>query len=101
MKREKLVRDRIPEIIRSRGGNPVVRVARDDEEYVLMLMNKLDEEVGEYLMDGDPGELADILEVIYALCDAKRITREELELLRKNKAEERGGFKKRIFLEES
>lgn len=44
-------------------------------------------------------ELADILEVIYAIAEAKGVTIEELEAIRAKKAEERGAFKERILLE--
>jgi predicted house-cleaning noncanonical NTP pyrophosphatase (MazG superfamily) len=43
--------------------------------------------------------LADILEIIYAICDFKKISKKELEKLRKKKIKERGSFKKRIILE--
>jgi len=66
MRHDKLVRDRIPEIIERQGGHPSVRIL-DQEEYVHCLERKLDEEVEEYHRNKNPEELADILEVVYAL----------------------------------
>ena len=63
---DKLVRDRIPEIIESSGKRAVTRVAGDDE-YLHYLRRKLSEEVDEYMASEDAEELADILEVVSAL----------------------------------
>lgn len=95
----KLVRDGIPEIIKGRGAFPVTHIA-NDEEYWGCLKRKLQEEVDEFLEEGDAEELVDILEVIYAVCEFKGLDEAELEFLRKRKVEERGAFKKRIVLEE-
>lgn len=100
MKYNKLVRDKIPEIIRKKGEIPVMHIA-DDGEYQRKLKEKLKEEVDEYIKNPEEHELADILEVIYAICDSKKIDRKTLELVRKKKAEERGGFKERIILDET
>lgn len=89
---EKLVRDKIPEIIRAHGGNPVVRTV-GPAEYRDLLRAKLSEEVQEFLeSDSDPEELADIMEVVLALAEETGISRQELEKIRISKAEERGGF---------
>ncbi len=93
----KLVRDRIPEIIRSSGEEPVVRIM-DDGEYLVELEKKLDEEVAEYRESRDIEELADILEVVYALCEAQGKTVDDLMRVYSKKHEERGGFKEKIFL---
>jgi predicted house-cleaning noncanonical NTP pyrophosphatase (MazG superfamily) len=100
MKHNKLVRDKISEIIKNKGAVPLTHIA-DDEEYWQKLKEKLQEEVDEFLKDWNEEELADILEVIYAICDFKNIDKEKLELLRKKKAEERGGFKDKIILDET
>ena len=60
---------------------------------------KLDEECAEYHSDRNLEELADILEVVYAIAEAKGCSVESLEALRREKAAKRGGFKERIFLE--
>ena len=100
MKYNKLVRDKIPEIIKNKGAVPITHIA-DDEEYWKKLKEKLQEEVDEFLEEGNEEELADIFEVIYAICDFKKIDKEKLELLRIKKAEERGGFKDKIILDET
>ena len=97
MSQGKLVRDRIPEIIRADGREPVTYTA-DAEEYAARLRAKLQEEVTEFLAsEDDPEELADILEVLYALAEHGGTSREQLESLRAAKAEKRGGFASRII----
>jgi predicted house-cleaning noncanonical NTP pyrophosphatase (MazG superfamily) len=92
----KLIRDRIPEIIDSTGRSAVIRTL-SDEEYPIYLEAKLDEEVGEYHRDQNLEELADVLEVVYALAD--RIgTRKELMDIFEKKHRDRGGFSKGYFL---
>jgi predicted house-cleaning noncanonical NTP pyrophosphatase (MazG superfamily) len=91
MSQSKLVRDRIPEIIRRTGVEPQVRVVRG-VEYREYLCRKLTEEVEEFLHSHDPEELADVLEVLLALADDLGIGRAELEARRSAKAEARGGF---------
>ena len=94
----KLVRDNIPDIIRSNGENPVTRIL-SDEEYIVELNRKLLEEVNEYLNDNDTSEIADILEVIRAILDFNNISYEDMENIRIKKANKRGSFKEKIFLE--
>ena len=94
----KLVRDKIPEIIEASGKSCSIRCL-GLEEYVVALEQKLNEEVAEYQSDKNLEELADVLEVLQALCVAKGYSLDELELLRKEKAKERGRFENRIFLE--
>ena len=94
----KLVRDRIPEVMDAAGKAYTVRELRDDE-YVAQLIAKLYEEASEVSdSGGDIEELADTLEVIRALCIAKGHTLEELEDIRAQKAQTRGGFQRRLFL---
>ncbi len=94
----KLVRDRIPEIIEASGKTCAAHILHD-EEYIQALETKLNEEVAEYLADKNLEEMADILEVLQAICIAKGYTLEELEAMRAKKANERGGFAEKIFLE--
>ena len=94
----KLVRDKIPEIIKSDGKNPITHIA-SEEEYWDRLKLKLNEEVSEFLEDNTQEELADILEVIYALCEHKNWSQQEIETIRKIKSEEKGSFEKRIILD--
>jgi len=100
MKYNKLVRDKIPEIIKEKGINPITHIA-DEQEFWEKLKQKLQEEVDEFLEEENPEELADILEVINAICNFKDINRENLENIRKNKSEQRGSFNNKIILEES
>ena len=99
MKYNKLVRDKIPQIIKDNGQVSVTHIASDDE-YAEKLKAKLQEEVNEFLEDLNKEELADILEVVYTLCDLYKIDKNKLERIRKEKAEKRGGFKDKIILEE-
>ena len=69
-----------------------------DEEYLEMLDAKLDEELAEYHKDQNIEELADLLELIRAAAIARGYTLEELEAARAEKAKERGGFERKIFL---
>ena len=94
----KLVRDKIPEIIRQSNKIPVTHIL-DDEAYLSALDRKLDEECAEYHSDRNLEELADILEVVYAIAEAKGCSAQRLEALRREKAAKRGGFKEKIFLE--
>lgn len=94
---DKLVRDDIPEIIRKDGKTPVITVATGPE-YNEMLRQKLDEEVQEYQDSQDPEELADILEVVYALAETEGTTKSDIEALRKSKRKDRGGFGDGIIL---
>lgn len=99
MNYDKLIRDRIPEIIAKNGQTARVRVL-NDEEYLAKLDEKLGEELAEYLADGNVEELADLLEVLYAAALARGTTAEQLDHIRRKKAEERGAFAEKLLLEE-
>lgn len=96
----KLVRDRIPELIKANGAECRIEIL-SDVEYLKMLDAKLGEELAEYYKDQNIEELADLLEVIYAAAIARGYTLEELESVRAKKAEKRGGFEKKILLIET
>jgi predicted house-cleaning noncanonical NTP pyrophosphatase (MazG superfamily) len=100
MKYNKLVRDKIPEYIRRKGGTPVTHVA-DEAEYWQKLKEKLLEEVNEFQKDENQEELADVLEVIDAIVSFRNFDRLEIDRIKKEKADERGKFEKRIILDES
>ena len=93
----KLVRDRIPEIIEADGNTCETEILSDDE-YIKMIDEKLDEELAEYHKDNSIDELADLLEVVRAAAAARGYSVDELERVRAEKAEKRGGFEKRIKL---
>ena len=94
---EKLVRDRIPEIIRSNGHEPVVRLASDDELDIL-IREKIVEEARELLASGSLEEAADILEAVMSLLNHRSVSWTELEKLRLLKKREHGGFEKGFVL---
>ena len=95
----KLVRDRIPEIIMASGKTCSTEFL-PEEMYLKLLDAKLDEELAEYHRDQNIEELADLLEVIRAAAVARGYTVEDLERVRAEKAAKRGGFEKRILLRE-
>ena len=96
MKQGKLVRDNIPQIILADGKTPITRILTD-EEYLVELDKKLTEEVAEYQADKSLEEMADILEVLLAICEARGHSVEQLMEVRNQKREQRGGFKQKIF----
>ncbi len=94
----KLVRDKIPEIMRNNGSIPVVKKL-DNNSYIKELNRKLQEELKEYLDDESIEELADLEEVILAILDYKKVPYEQFEQIRKDKVLKRGAFKEKIYLE--
>ena len=95
----KLVRDRIPEIIKS-SGKSCVWETLSDEDYIHLLDQKLNEELAEYQESKSLEELADLLEVIQAVVKARGWSLEELERVRADKAAKRGRFEKKVLLKE-
>ena len=93
----KLVRDKIPYMIENSGNFCATEVLQQDA-YVQKLEEKLQEELAEYLQSKEAEELADLLEVLRALVKARGMSWEELEQLRIQKQNIRGGFSKRILL---
>ena len=95
----KLVRDKIPEIITANDDLTCTTRIMNDNEYLESLNLKLQEELNEYLESGNIEELADLEEVLRAILNAKKVSYENFEEIRANKVEKRGAFKKKIFLE--
>lgn len=97
----KLVRDRIPEIINSTGKKSSTKIL-NEEEYIKELKMKSFEELQEYIDAETSGdaieELADLLEIIHALAAYHGSSIEDVERVRIQKAEKRGGFKEKIYL---
>ncbi|MTH54893.1 phosphoribosyl-ATP pyrophosphohydrolase [Bacillus mangrovi] len=97
----KLVRDKIPAIIEATGKTFETRIL-DNEEYINELKKKSFEELDEYMTAETNGaaieELADLLEIVKAFAELHGSNLEEIENIRKEKAEKRGGFEEKIFL---
>ena len=93
----KLIRDKIPEIIEQSGKKCIVEVM-DNDTYIEYLDQKLNEELSEYQQDKSIEELADLLEVMYAVVTARGYSVAELERIRLEKSEKRGAFEKRLLL---
>lgn len=93
----KLVRDKIPEIIEKDGKKCSIEILTN-EEYIKMIDAKLDEELAEYHKDNSIEELADLMEVIFAAVEARGYSIEDLEKLRLDKVQKRGVFSKKILL---
>lgn len=99
---QKLVRDKIPEIILNNGEKPITRILSDDE-YKQELERKLSEEYNEVLNatgENRIEELADMLEVMIALAKLENKNLEDIIETANNKKAKRGGFEQRIYLEE-
>lgn len=97
----KLVRDKIPQIIEEKGKKAAFKVL-SDVEYTVMLNQKLHEEFLEYtnaIAEEQVEELADLVEVVYSILQSKGVSIEDFEKVRLTKKEERGGFEERLFLE--
>ncbi|WP_270606558.1 nucleoside triphosphate pyrophosphohydrolase [Bacillus mobilis] len=99
----KLIRNKIPQIIKSNGKTPTIRIL-PEEEYIKEICKKTEEELTEYLeadtKEHKLEELSDLLELINALAEHEGTTLEEIDKIRRKKAEERGGFQNRIYLTE-
>lgn len=96
----KLVRDKIPELIRAHGAVPVVRVLSDDE-FVGELKKRLIEEAWEaHYADGMAlvEECADIFEVMAWMMRARGIDPHEVFAMAEARRGERGGFSEKAFL---
>ncbi|MGE7627744.1 nucleoside triphosphate pyrophosphohydrolase [Bacillus cereus] len=95
------MRNKITQIIKTNGKTPTTRIL-PEEEYIKELCKKPEEELTEYLeattKEHKLEELSDLLELINALAEHEGTTLEEINNIRKKKAEERGGFSDRVFL---
>jgi predicted house-cleaning noncanonical NTP pyrophosphatase (MazG superfamily) len=93
----KLVRDKIPDLL-TRSGKKIRFYQASDEEYWIRLKEKLLEEVEEFFTDETLEEMADILEVLEAICLYKKFNQQELKKTKKVKKKERGGFLQKKIL---
>ena len=96
----KLVRDKIPDIIMADGGECKFHVAKKDE-FARVLGAKLHEEVNELSRNPCAEEIADVLEVIEALARIHHIHLDEIKAAKKMKREDRGGFNLMFVLDEA
>ncbi len=96
---KKLVRDKIPQIIEQSGKQATIEQV-SGKEYLELLNAKLGEEPQEYLDSQSIEELADLVEVVYAILDEKNISIQEFELIRQQKVNEKGAFKENLMLKE-
>ncbi len=96
----KLVRDKIPEIINANGEKCTIEILNDDD-YLIYLNKKLLEEVNEYLESEDVEELADLEEVLRAILAVKKVSYSSFEERRLSKVAKRGSFDKRILLKKT
>lgn len=100
----KLVRDNIPEIIKSNGEEAIIRIL-SDLEYKDELYKKLLEETNELIESKNKEELilelADIYEVIKSIAELNNVTVDEVKRVALEKRNNRGGFQRRIFLQKT
>jgi predicted house-cleaning noncanonical NTP pyrophosphatase (MazG superfamily) len=93
-----LVRDKIPELIKTDRKLPRTHKATE-EEYGKLLKKKLKKEVDEFLEAECREEMADVWEVLYAMCEFRNWSKKDIEDIRKKKAEKKGDFKNRVVLD--
>ena len=100
----KLVRDKIPEIIKASGKEPVYHVEEDKDKVLKLLKDKLVEEAKEAKSAKASGdlimELADVYEVMITLAKKYGVPLKHIQFLANNKRELRGGFTKGIVLDD-
>lgn len=93
----KLVRDRIPEIMIAQGKKPEISTV-SGKEYLFRLFEKLREESEELIKDQTAEEVADVIEVLKAICEYKDFDWDQIEKIRVQKALEKGAFKKKFVI---
>jgi predicted house-cleaning noncanonical NTP pyrophosphatase (MazG superfamily) len=94
----KLVRDKIPEIIAGAGKTCDIQEIKDNQKVIELLEAKLLEELAEYKEARDVEEIADMLEVLMSLSERLGTSRSDLLALAEKKAEKRGKFAKGLYL---
>ena len=95
----KLIRDKIPQIIKESGNTPIVETL-NDKQYLLALDKKLQEELNEYYENFSIEELADLVELVHAILKHKGMPLHKFQQIMEDKAEERGAFDEKLFLKE-
>lgn len=97
----KLIRDKVPEIMRKQGKKLQYHVASTDEEFEFKLRAKLQEEIDEFAVRMDMDSLADVFEVMDAICDFYGVDVKDLKAHKENRKIELGGFSGKIVLDGS
>ncbi|MGY5267525.1 phosphoribosyl-ATP pyrophosphohydrolase [Paraclostridium bifermentans] len=97
---DKLVRDRIPEIIESSGNKCEIEVV-NDEIALEYLYKKLNEEVSELLEDKNLDEISDVMEVLFAIGSKYGYSEEDILNRRNEKRDSRGGFEDNLILKKT
>ena len=100
MRYNKLVRDKVPEIMRAKGIPSTTHTASADE-YWAKLKEKLKEEVQEFLLADSEEEFADIMEVVEAMLESGKLGKVDVMRKKDLKKKERGSFSKRVILDET
>ena len=93
----KLIRDKIPELVKKEKQVINYATAENDDLYVALLRNKFAEEASEFLNTGDVSELADVLTVLKAIVKATGISEEDFDKVYQEKLKTNGGFDKRYI----
>lgn len=94
----KLVRDKIPQVLDEKNIKYNIRIA-EDQEYLIKLQEKLQEEILEFKRTPNLDEYIDIVEVLEALAKYHGIDLKPMRLRKRMKREHKGGFDKKIILE--
>ena len=94
----KLVRDKIPDEINEMEGRKANYRILDDTEYLQELDRKLFEEAHEFVEEHSVEELADLMEVIFAIMKTKNISIDDVKDARKIKNNKKGKFKDKVYL---
>ena len=101
VKYNKLIRDKIPEIIKNDGWIPILKTL-NKKEFLIALQKKVAEEAGELIKaknrKGISEEIVDIQEILDAITSEIGSTKSEIKNQQKIKNKKRGAFKKRLFL---
>jgi predicted house-cleaning noncanonical NTP pyrophosphatase (MazG superfamily) len=95
---DKLIRDKIPEIIENAGKEYEIHKA-DEQEYIEKLLLKVEEELAEFKEDPSIAEMADLFEVLDAVIGYYDFDKEQIKDYQEKKRKERGGFKRKLILD--
>lgn len=95
MRKERLVRDKLPDLIKCNGATPIIEYA-NTEWYSRLLAVKAIEELDEFFERGDVAELVDLVEVVYAIAALNGIDEDRFNAMRVSELERRGGFNDRV-----